>query len=116
MSHEELRRSIDSQRQPSDCFIKWWGRDPALFDYELLGRFLEKGEAVGEVAGFSLLSLDAMWQAFVELNPDLLSRELQGGEELIMWAWQDRGGKEHLATFPYTPEGLMELMESDFFD
>ena len=70
----------------------------------------------GEVAGFELLDLEEMWRILCELDPDPLSRVNDGGREVIRWVWKDRGGKEHLTTFPFTPEGVMELMESEFFD
>jgi len=116
MNHVEMKEIIGARRQPADCFIKWWGEDAALVDYELIDGFLAKGDKVGEVVGFELLTLEAMWQVFIGLNPDRLSREREGDGEVIRWVWQDRQGRERVSTFPYTAEGLMELMESDFID
>ena len=116
MSYADVRRMIERERQPSHCFIKWWGDDEALVDYELLDRFLAKERGADDVVGFELLSLDEMWQVFIDLNPDQLSRERTGGREEIRWVWKDRQGREQVSTFPFTPNGLMELMESEFFD
>jgi hypothetical protein len=57
-----------------------------------------------------------MWRVIAELDPDPLSRVREGEREIIRWVWQDRQGKEQVTTFPFTPEGLMELMESEFLD
>jgi hypothetical protein len=116
MNRAEMQERIERTRKPGDCFIKWWGDDAALVDYDLLERFLTMGEAVGQVAGLELLDLEEMWSVLCDLDPDPLSRVNDGGREVIRWVWKDRGGKEHLTTFPFTPEGVMELMESEFFD
>jgi hypothetical protein len=116
MNHAELKEAIIKARQPGHCFIKWWGNDKALVDYELLERFLKICDSIPEVAGFELYDLNGIWQVLVELDPDPLSREQVGDREMIQWRWSDRQGKQHLTTFPYTPEGVMELMESEFFD
>jgi len=116
MNYAELQEKIGKERQPGDCFIKWWGDDEALVDYELLDRFLEKEASIGEVAGFELFDMDGMWGVITELDPDPLSRVREGDREIIRWAWYDRQGKEYVTTFPFTPEGVMELMESEFLD
>ena len=116
MTPAEVREQIDSKRNPSDCFIKWWGDDEALIDYELLDRFLAKADKVGDVSGFKLLGLEEMWQVFIDLNPDRLTRDRKGADEVIRWIWKDRLGQEQATIFPFTPEGLMELMENEFFD
>ncbi len=116
MNYGELREKIGKDRQSGDCFIKWWGDDEALVDYELLDRFLAKGASIGEVAGFELFDLEGIWRVIAELDPDPLSRVLEGEREIIRWAWQDRQGTEQVTVFPFTPEGLMELMESEFLD
>jgi len=116
MNHAEMKETIGTRRQPAHRFIKWWGEDAALIDYELIDGFLAKGDKVGDVIGFELLTLEEMWQVFISLNPDRLSREREGDGEVIRWTWQNRQGREQVSTFPFTPEGLMELMESDFID
>ncbi len=116
MNNAELREKISKERQPGDCFIKWWGDDEALVDYELLDRFLAKGPSAAEVAAFELLGLDRMWSVITELDPDPLSRVRVGDQEFIRWSWKDRQGKEQITSFPFTPEGLIDLMESELFD
>ena len=116
MNHAELKDKIATIRQAGHCIIKWWGNDKALVDYELLDRFMERCDSIPEVAGFELYDLNGVWQVLTELDPDPLSREKVEDREVIQWRWKDKNGKEHLTTFPYTPEGVMELMESEFFD
>lgn len=116
MTVEMLRTEIAGLRQPAHCFIKWWGDDAALVDYDLLDRFLARDMAAGEVAGFALLNLEEMWSVLLELDPDPLQRKMEAGREIIRWNWKDTAGKEHETRFPFTPEGIMELMESEFFD
>ena len=116
MTNETLREQIANLRQPGHCFIKWWGADESLVDYETIDSFLNKIGSIDEVTGIELIDMEGMWRILTELDPDPLSRSAEGGSEVIRWAWKDRGGKEHLTTFPFTPEGVMELMESEFFD
>jgi hypothetical protein len=116
MSNSGVLERIKRSRLPAHCFIKWWGEDEALVDYELLDRFLAKEGKAAEAVGFELLSQEEMWRVLVDLDPDPLSRQQEGGREVIRWLWQDRQGKEHVTVFPFTPEGLMDLMESEFFD
>ena len=116
MNQAELKERIATARQPGHCIIKWWESDRALVDYDLIDRFMERSDSIDKVAGFELYDLTGIWQVLVELDPDPLNRETVGNREVIQWRWQDRSGKEHLTTFPYTPEGVMELMESEFFD
>lgn len=116
MNQAELKERIATSRRPGHCIIKWWESDRSLVDYDLIDRFLEQSCSTNKVAGFELYDLAGIWQVLVELDPDPLSREKVEGREVIQWRWLDRNGKEHLATFPYTAEGVMELMESEFFD
>lgn len=116
MNHAELQKRISETRRQGHCFIKWWGDDTTLFDYELLDRFMARGETAGEVAGFELFDLEGMWNVLRELDPDPLQRVAEAGQEMIRWNWKDTAGKEHTTRFPFTPEGVMELMESEFFD
>lgn len=111
MRYQDLETSVSLRRQPQDCFIKWWGRDDTNADYGLIDIFLSRGEEVGEVAGFDLLSLEQMWQVFIAISPDRLTRKRQGGQEVIEWNWTDRQWQDHTGTYPFTPEGLMQLLE-----
>lgn len=116
MNDASLREKIDAVRQPGHCFIKWWGEDKALVDYEILDRFLDTLAVSEQVEGFELLDMEQVWKVLTELDPDPLFRVQEQDVEVIHWSWKDRQGKEHLTTFPFTPEGVMELMESEFFD
>jgi hypothetical protein len=116
MNHAEFRERVEACRQPGHCFIKWWGEDEALVDYEILDSFLRKIETIDGAAGFELFDMEGIWQVLTELDPDPLTREPAAAGEIIRWVWKDQSGKEHVTTFPFTPEGVMELMESEFFD
>ena len=116
MNHAELKGKIVKARQPGHCFIKWWGNDEALVDFGLIDHFLEQCKTMDEIKGFELIDMEGMWRVLTELDPDPLSREEEGGREVIRWTWPDRQGKERVTTFPFTPEGVMELMENEFFD
>jgi hypothetical protein len=116
MTLEALRKQIANLRQPDHCFIKWWGDDESLVDYEILDRFLGNHDSSSDLKGFELFDMEGIWKVLTELDPDPLSREHENGVEVICWGWKDRQGKEHVTNFPFTPEGVMELMESEFFD
>jgi hypothetical protein len=116
MTNEAVRDKIANLRQPGHCFIKWWGEDESLVDYEILDSFLKRFNSVDGVNGIELFDMEGMWKVLTELDPDPLSREQENGVEVIRWGWKDRQDKEHVTTFPFTPEGIMELMESEFFD
>ena len=68
------------------------------------------------MVGFQLLSLEEMWRLLVDLDPNPLSREREGERDVIRWQWEDPQGKEQATIFPFTPEGLMELMDRVFVD
>jgi len=116
MNTAELKNKIGKSRQPGHCFIKWWGNDKSLVDYEILDNFLLKIDLIDEIQGFELFDLEGIWKILTELDPDPISRGLENGFEVIHWTWTDRQGKEHVTSFPFTPEGVLELMESEFFD
>ena len=116
MTNESLRDEVTRLRQPGHCFIKWWGEDESLVDYDILDSFLKKIDSLDGVEGVELIDMEGIWKVLTELDPDPISREQEGGMEVICWGWKDRQGKEHVTTFPFTPEGVMELMESEFFD
>ncbi|GAM08706.1 hypothetical protein OR1_00979 [Geobacter sp. OR-1] len=116
MNHAELKESITRNRKPGHCIVKWWGEDEALVDYELLDRFLANIDSLDGLKGVELIDMEGIWKVLKELDPDPLSREQSGEGEIIRWTWKDQSGKEHVTSFPFTPEGVMDLMESEFFD
>jgi hypothetical protein len=59
--------------------------------------------------------MEQMWQTLIELDPDKLTRVKREGREVVEWGWKDSNGIEKKSVYPFTPGGLMTLIDDDFF-
>ncbi|KAF0216287.1 MAG: hypothetical protein FD174_3741 [Geobacteraceae bacterium] len=115
MTGNEVMRQIEAQRNANHCCIKWWREEKDFVDFELIDRFIEQVKPDDIVDGFALLDLEQMWKVLTNLDPDKLMRVKKGDGEVIEWVWSDRDGKEKTSIYPFTPEGIMTILNDEFF-
>ncbi len=115
MTRNEAIRQIATQRRPIHFFIKAWETGHSFVDIDLIERFITKPSQEREVEGFELLDMEQMWQTVIDLDPDNLTRVRKGEGEVIEWLWKGGDGIEKKTVYPFTPEGLMTIMDDEFF-
>jgi len=115
MTRSEVIDQIARQRRAEHCFIKFWEAGHTFLDFDLIERFMSKRGEDAAIEGFELLDLEQMWQALIELDPDKLLRVKSGGGEVIEWDWKESDGTEKKSLYPFTPEGIMTIIDDEFF-
>jgi hypothetical protein len=115
MTRDEIISQISKHRSTKHCCIKAWGEDPKLVDYETIDRFIDRLAENPGYAGFVLLDLEQFWEVLTDLDPDKLSRVKEGNSEFIEWLWTDATGREKTNRYPFTAEGIMSIMNEEFF-
>ena len=115
MRGRDAVQQVRASRTGGQNFVKWWRKDNDFVDFELIDEFLGHVKADEEIDGFELFDMERMWELLHTLNPDTLSRERRNGEEVIAWRWVDRDGNNRTTTYPFTPEAIMTLIDTEFF-
>jgi len=115
MTRSEVIDRIALQRKSGHCFIKFWEAGHTFVDFDLIERFVSKHGQETEIEGFELLDLEQMWQALIELDPDKLIRVKSGEGEVIEWDWKESDGTEKKSFYPFTPDGIMTIIDEEFF-
>jgi hypothetical protein len=114
MTRSEVIDQIAAQRKSGHCFIKSWEAGHSFVDYDLIERFIGKLGQDAAIEGFELLDIEQMWQVLIELDPDKLIRVKDGAGEIIEWDWM-KNGTEKKSVYPFTPEGIMTIIDDEFF-
>jgi hypothetical protein len=96
-------------------FIKLFKTGHKLVDFDLIDEFISKRGQSGEIDEFELLDMEQMWQTLIDLDPDTLTRSGSGENETIEWHWTNSQGGEKKAIYPFTPDGIMNIVNDDFF-
>ncbi len=115
MNRNEVIEQITTQRTEEHCFIKSWGTGHKFADFDLIDRFIRKEGESGQIEGFELLGLEQMWQILIDLDPDKLTRVTRDDGEVIEWLWDTRDGSQKKRVFPFSPEGIMTIIDEEFF-
>jgi hypothetical protein len=115
MTRSEVSEQIAVQRSKDQYFIKSWEAGHSFVDFDLIERFSAGHGGEGAIEGFELLDMEQMWRALLELDPDKLVRVRGGAGEVIEWVWQDSAGVEKKNVYPFTPAGLMKIIDDEFF-
>lgn len=111
----EVIEQIDMKRRGEHCFVRTWEAGHTFVDIDLIDRFIARGWKSGALDGFELLDLEQAWQTLIALDPDRLSRVKSPKGETIEWVWKDSQGKEHKTLYPFTPEGIMTIIDDELF-
>jgi hypothetical protein len=115
LTRSEVIDQLAIERKQGDHFIKTWQAGHSFIDIDLIDRFVAttgRGEAL---EGFELLDMEKMWQTLIDLDPDKLARVKVSGGEIIEWTWVDNHGIEKKTVYPFTPEGIMKIIDDEFF-
>ena len=115
LTRSEVVEQIRTQRRATQFFIKSWETGQTFVDFDLIERFIGKPGLERPIEGFELLDMEQMWQALIELDPDKLQRVKSGENEVIEWLWQDKSGTEQKTVYPFTPAGIMTIIDDEFF-
>lgn len=115
LTRGEVIEQIAAQRKEGECFIKSWETGHSFVDFDLIDRFIGKPLHERALEGFELLDIEQMWQSLIDLDPDKLVRVKNGGSEVIEWIWMDSKGAEKKNVYPFTPEGIMNIIDDEFF-
>ena len=115
LTRSEVIEQIAAQRRAKQFFIKSWETGQTFVDFDLIERFISKRSQDRAIEGFELLDMDQMWQVLIELDPDKLQRVKRGEGEVIEWLWQDQNGAEKKTVYPFTPAGIMTIIDDEFF-
>ena len=115
MTRNEVIDQIATQRKEEHCFINTWDAGHKFVDFDLIDRFIGKRGHDEVFAGFALLDIEQMWQTLIDLDPDKLLRVKSGEGEVIEWEWQDSAGVMKKTVYPFSPEGIMTIIDDEFF-
>lgn len=115
MTRSDVIDHAAAQRKETHSFIKTWSTGYTFVDFDLIDRFILKPGQDGAIEGFELLDLEQMWLILLDLDPDKLLRVKKGETEVIEWEWKDSSGTEKKTFFPFSPEGIMTIMDNEFF-
>lgn len=115
MTRNEVIEKIATQRRAEHCFIKSWVAGHTFIDFDLIDRFIDKLNDKSAIEGFELLDLEQIWLALIDLDPDKLVRVKGAEGEVIEWLWRDSEGREKKNVYPFTPEGIMTIIDDEFF-
>ncbi len=115
MTRKEAIERIRSERRAGHCCVKLWQDNHRIVDFELIDKYVDDSEADDTIEGFELLDLEQMWEALTALDPDNLNRVGTVGGEVIEWWWTDRNGAEKKNSYPFSPEGILTIMNDEFF-
>lgn len=115
ITRNEVIEQIAARRSEKQFFIKSWETGQTFVDFDLIERFISRHGEGRVFEGFELLDMEQMWQALIELDPDLLQRVKSGDSEFVEWVWQDKTGAEQKTVYPFTPEGIMTIIDDEFF-
>jgi hypothetical protein len=115
MTRSEIIEQIEMKRRGQQFFIKTWENGKSFVDFDLIERFIAKRGGERAIEGFELLDMEQMWLALIELDPDKLVRVGSGTGEVIEWLWTDSQGNDKKNVYPFTPEGIMKIIDDEFF-
>jgi hypothetical protein len=115
LTRSEVIEQIAVQRREKQFFIKTWETGRTFVDFDLIDRFNSKPRQERTIEGYELLDMEQMWQALIDLDPDKLMRVKREEGEVIEWEWKDSNGAVKKTFYPFTPEGIMTIIDDELF-
>jgi len=115
ITRSEIIEQIAARRTVKQFFIKSWETGHTFVDFDLIERFINRHGHERPLEGFELLDMEQMWQALIQLDQDKLQRVKRGESEVIEWTWQDKDSLEKKTVYPFTPAGIMTIIDDEFF-
>lgn len=113
MTGAEVVERIMRERTADKQFIRWWRREEDWLDYDLVDRFIKNANPNEEIGGYSLVTMEEMWDQVMKLTgPDRLRREPREGSDVVVWKRQPEAkGGEREYTCLYSPESLINILD-----
>ncbi|BCR04149.1 hypothetical protein DESUT3_12180 [Desulfuromonas versatilis] len=112
MTGKEILQELATQRRSDHQFIKWWRKENDFADYELIDNFIKDARPDQEFAGYSLLSIDQMWDLLTRMIPGQVKREVRTrGGDVVIWTREGTKGESQTHECPYIPESLMTIFD-----
>jgi hypothetical protein len=111
----EVVDQIGRQRKREQYFIKAKESGNDFVDIDLIERFIARPLTGSAFESFELLDMEQIWRTLIELDPDKLARVKRADGEVIEWTWTDSHGIEKKTVYPFTPEGIMKIIDDEFF-
>lgn len=109
MKGSEVLVKIREQNQDGRySFIGWWRREEDWLDYDLLDRFIANASPEEEMEGFSLLTLEEMWEKLLKVAGGRVTRF--GGDEAAPIVWQGKQGRRE---YPFGAAAVMEIFDEE---
>lgn len=90
------------------AFISWWRREEDWLDHDLLDTFIESATPDEEIDGFTLLTMEEMWEKVLQRAAGRARRvEGEGGDRII---WEAKGGRRE---YLFGAEAVMEIFDAE---
>ncbi len=110
MDTHALRSEIAQRRKPAHCFIRW-ARPDGGYACELLDYFVRVRAPQEDVAAFTLLDIEEMWQELLALGVPGFSRAVRKGVEVIDWVQINAQGEAQVRSCCFRAAGLSALYD-----
>ena len=110
MKKSEVLEKVKKQRNESHCFVKWWRKENDFVDYELIDRFTKNTDDTKEMEGFSLLTMNDMWDELQRIAGPRVKLLHNISGDKIEWVNKGKSGT-NTQVCTYTPETLMTIFD-----
>ena len=110
MKKSEVLEKIKEQRNESHCFVKWWRKENDFIDYELIDKFIEIADDTKEMEGFSLLTMNDMWDELQRIAGPRVKLLHNISGDKVEWVNKGKSGT-NTQVCTYTPETLITIFD-----
>jgi len=110
MKKSDILEKIQEQRNESHCFVKWWRKENDFVDYELIDRFTKNTDDPKEMEGFSLLTMNDMWDELQRIAGPRVKLLHNISGDKVEWVNKGNSGTK-TQICAYTQETLMTIFD-----
>lgn len=108
-----VMHELEQGKKQGKEFIKWWRKENAFADYELIDRYMKTIETRHEIENFDLLDKDEMWEILKHWKPTGLRHSKSTKGENIEWQQLGKDGQQHTYTCPYNARTIMSIFDAE---
>ncbi|WP_298439250.1 hypothetical protein [Geobacter sp.] len=112
MTGRDIMNEIRTGKRGDQHFIRWWRKENDFVDYELVDSFLAGARHDDEFSGYELLTMEQMWEALREFDPQGVSRGEREGQEVIYWEQTLPDGSTKNRICPFAPDSLISIFDA----
>ena len=110
MREREILKLIETQRNKSHCFVKWWRKEDDFLDYDLIERFIDNFAAEEAIEGAELLTMEDMWKILQRIAGDRVKLVHDTTGDKVEWVHKGKSGTKSQVCI-YSPETLMTIFD-----